>query len=93
MLVVDEMAEAFRKLGAKWVGIEFAVFAPVEESVNGVPANVADSVVDTSALRITDDESEGVVVDGGRDEFLRAIGAVIMEIEVAGMTSEPATGT
>lgn len=78
MFVVDEMVEGFRKLGAKWVGIEIAVFAPVEESVNGVPANVADSLVETSTVRLTEDESEGVVVDGGGDEFLRAIGTVIM---------------
>lgn len=65
MFVVGHMAELFRELGAEWMGVEIAVFAPVEQPLNRVPTNVADSLVQASAAGLTENQSEVVVmVDG-----------------------------
>lgn len=64
MFAVNHMADVFRELGAKWVGVEVAVLAPVEQPLDGVPTNVANSVDQASAVGLTEDKSEVVAVDG-----------------------------
>lgn len=63
MVFVDHMTKLSRKLSAKWVSVEVAVFAAVDEAMDGIVADATVSVNEGSDLEV---QSEKVVVEAKR---------------------------